>query len=117
MTSLGKLQLLHSLTVGHLVDLEPLDGGGDEAGHVCVDVVDVVELLGHGVPRVDGEDLPVRLALVDHGERAQQLHRHDLATLVDGLAWVRVKSNQSTNRVEASYVVSIATQVYSRTCA
>ena len=43
-------RVLISLTVGHLVDLEPLDGGGDEPRHVRVDVVDVVELVGEGVP-------------------------------------------------------------------
>ena len=90
---MASVQSVISLTVGHLVDLEPLDGGGDEARHVRVDVVDVVELLGEGVPRVDGEHLPVRLALVDHGERAEDLHRHDLAAFVNCLAWIEQKVN------------------------
>ena len=74
------------LAVGDLVDAEPLVGGADEAGHVALDVLDVVELGGEGVVDVDDDDLPVGLALVEEGHDAEDLDLLDLTGVADRLS-------------------------------
>jgi hypothetical protein len=69
-----------------LVDAEPVARGLQQAGHVRLDVVDVVELGGQRVVDVDGDDLPVALALVDEADGAQDFDLDDRAALVDARA-------------------------------
>jgi len=60
----GEGELVLGLSVGDLVDTEPLVGGTQEAGQVTLDILDVVELGGQRVVDVDDNDLPVCLLLV-----------------------------------------------------
>lgn len=59
--------------------------GGREGEGAPLDVLDVVDLLGEGVGGVDRDDLPVELAVVDHGVNADALDRVDAAH-VEGAA-------------------------------
>lgn len=66
-------EAVDGFAVGHLVQAEPLDRGPQQAREVQFHVGHVVELGGDGVPGVDGDELPVGLALVDERERAEHL--------------------------------------------
>jgi len=61
-------KLVGRLAGGHLVDLEPVAGGVQEAWHVGLDVCDVVQPLGHRVADADANDFPVSFALVDQAQ-------------------------------------------------
>lgn len=61
------------LAVWNLVDSEPLVGGSQQAWQVLLDVLDVIQLGCQWVVDVDGDDLPVRLALVKQGHDTQDL--------------------------------------------
>ena len=57
-------------------------------GGTPLNILDVVELVCQGVRSADGDDLPVELAVVNHGVHAQRLHlpvacnrSHDAPTL------------------------------------
>lgn len=52
----------------------------------CESVAPTVEVGGAGVGNVDGDDLPVGLALVDEGKGAEHLHLLHLAAVAGGLA-------------------------------
>jgi len=60
LTREGKLVL--GLSIGDLVNAEPLVGGTDESGQVTLDILDIVELAGKRIVNVDHNDLPVGLA-------------------------------------------------------
>lgn len=79
-------KLVRGLAVGHLVHAEPLVGGLEQARLVFPDIVDVVDDVGQGVLHVDGQDLPVGLALVEQRHDAEHLDLLDLAGAGDGLA-------------------------------
>ena len=81
----GEGELVLGLSVGDLVDTEPLVGGTEEAGEVALDILDVVELGRKGVVHVDDDDLPVGLLLVEEGHDAEHLDLLDLAGVADEL--------------------------------
>ena len=76
---LGSQRVGVDLSREALVVAEVLADGLDGSGQVHLDVVDVVEHVRHGVGDVDGDDLPVRLAVVDEAEHAQHLDGADAA--------------------------------------
>mmetsp|Transcript_1280 Transcript_1280/g.3721 ORF Transcript_1280/g.3721 Transcript_1280/m.3721 type:complete len:271 (+) Transcript_1280:107-919(+) len=66
-------ELVLRLAVGHLVVAEPDQDLLELPWELPLDVVDVVHLVGLWVVHVDGDDLPVELAVVDHGVNSQDL--------------------------------------------
>lgn len=82
----GEGELVLGLSVGDLVDAEPLVGGAQKAGEVPLDVLDVVQARGQRVVDVDDDDLPVGLALVEEGHDTEDLDLLDLTGLGDELA-------------------------------
>mmetsp|Transcript_26791 Transcript_26791/g.58382 ORF Transcript_26791/g.58382 Transcript_26791/m.58382 type:complete len:309 (+) Transcript_26791:69-995(+) len=71
--------LVGGLAVGDLVVTEPGADGIDGAGELLLDIGNVVAGSGLLVAGVDGDDLPVKLTIVDHGKDAQGLHLDDRA--------------------------------------
>mmetsp|Transcript_19749 Transcript_19749/g.54923 ORF Transcript_19749/g.54923 Transcript_19749/m.54923 type:complete len:336 (+) Transcript_19749:583-1590(+) len=65
------------LAVWDLVGAEPLADGIEHAWHLLLDVVDVVEEWGPLVLTVDGDDLPVGFAFIDHAEHTKDLDWSD----------------------------------------
>lgn len=82
----GESELVLGLSVGDLVDTEPLVGGAQKAGQVALDILNVVELGGKGVVDVNDDDLPVSLLLVEKGHDTEDLDLLDLAGVADELA-------------------------------
>lgn len=79
-------ELVLGLSIGDLVDTEPLVRGAQQAGEVLLDILDVVQPMSERVVDVDDDDLPVGLLLVQQGHHAQDLHLLDLARVADQLA-------------------------------
>ena len=73
------------LSVGDLVDAEPLVGGAHEAGKLALNILDVVELRSKRIVDVDDNDLPVGLLLVNQGHDTENLDLLDLAGVADKL--------------------------------
>lgn len=82
----GEGELILGLSVGDLVDAEPLVGGTEKTGQVALDILDVVQLGGKGVVDVDNDDLPVSLLLVEQGHNSEDLDLLDLTNVADELA-------------------------------
>lgn len=78
-------ELVLGLAVGDLVDAEPLVRGTEQAREVALDVLDVVHLGGVGVLDVDGDDLPVGLAIVEQGHHTENLDLLDLTSVANSL--------------------------------
>lgn len=55
-------KLVLGLAIGDLVDAEPVPGGINESGHVLLNILNVVQLLGQRIVDIDHKDLPVSLA-------------------------------------------------------
>mmetsp|Transcript_97967 Transcript_97967/g.272576 ORF Transcript_97967/g.272576 Transcript_97967/m.272576 type:complete len:212 (-) Transcript_97967:394-1029(-) len=70
---------VEGLAVRRLVPPEPLADAGDDAGALRLHVLDVAQLRRQRVGDADGDDLPIELAVIDHGKRAQYLHARHLA--------------------------------------
>lgn len=81
----GEGELVLGLSVGDLVDAEPLVGGTQEAGEVTLNILNVVELGGKRVVDVDDNDLPVGLLLVDQSHDTEDLDLLDLTGVADKL--------------------------------
>jgi hypothetical protein len=81
----GEGELVLWLSVGDLVNTEPLVGGTQEAGQVTLDILDIIELGGEGVVDVNDNDLPVGLLLVQQGHDTQNLDLLDLAGVANEL--------------------------------
>lgn len=81
----GEGELVLGLSVGDLVDAEPLVGGTQETGKVTLDILNVVQLSGERVVDVDDNDLPVSLLLVDQGHDTENLDLLDLTGVADKL--------------------------------
>lgn len=79
-------ELVLGLSVGDLVDTEPLVGGTEETGQVALDILNIVELGGKRVVDVDDNDLPVSLLLVKKGHDTEDLDLLHLASVTDQLA-------------------------------
>mmetsp|Transcript_10247 Transcript_10247/g.29204 ORF Transcript_10247/g.29204 Transcript_10247/m.29204 type:complete len:284 (-) Transcript_10247:223-1074(-) len=71
------------LAVGDFVRAEPFADGIEHAWHLFVDVLNVVEERRPLVFGVDGDDLPVGLAFVDHAEDSEDLDGADATGLDD----------------------------------
>lgn len=71
------------LSVGDLVDAEPLVGRADETGEVPLNVLDVVELGGEGVLDIDDDDLPVGLTLIEESHDTEDLDLLDLTDVAN----------------------------------
>lgn len=81
----GEGELVLGLSVGDLVDAEPLVGGTHETRQVTLDILNVVELGGQRVVDIDDNDLPVGLLLVNQGHDTQNLDLLDLTGVADQL--------------------------------
>jgi len=55
------------------IHLEPLNGGTQQTREVLVHIGDIVDLGGQRIVHINGNDLPVGLALVNQGNGAQHL--------------------------------------------
>jgi len=73
------------LSIGDLVDPEPLVCGPDETREVPLDVLNVVQSRGERVVDVNNKDLPVGLSLVEEGHDTENLDLLDLTNGSDGL--------------------------------
>lgn len=82
----SKGELVLGLSVGNLVDTEPLVGGTEETGQVALNILNVVELGGKRVVDVNNDDLPVSLLLVKQGHDTEDLDLLHLASVTDQLA-------------------------------
>jgi hypothetical protein len=81
----GEGELVLGLSVGDLVDAEPLVGGTHETGQVTLDILNVVELGSQRVVDINDNDLPVGLLLVNQGHNTQNLDLLDLTRVADQL--------------------------------
>jgi len=79
----GEGELIFGLSVGDLVDPEPLVGSPDETRQVTLDVLDVVQLGSEGVGNVDDDDFPVGFTLIEKGHDTENLDLFDLANITD----------------------------------
>lgn len=79
-------ELVLGLSVGDLVDAEPLIGGTEKAWKMSLDILNVVQLGSEGVVDVNDDDLPVGLALVEESHDTEDLDLLDLTRLADKLA-------------------------------
>lgn len=82
----GEGELVLGLSIGDLVDTEPLVGSAEEAREVALNILNVVELRGQGVLDVDDDDLPVGLLLVEQSHDTEDLDLLDLTGVTDELA-------------------------------
>jgi len=74
------------LSIGNLIDPEPLIGGAYETGEVPFDVFYVIKLGSERVKGVDYDDLPVGLAFVEESHDTDDLDLLDLTDIADLLA-------------------------------
>lgn len=81
----GESELVLGLSVGDLVDTEPLVGGAEKAREVALNILNVVELRGQGVVDVDDNDLPVGLLLIEKSHHTEDLNLLDLTGVADEL--------------------------------
>lgn len=81
-----KGELVLGLSIGDLVDAEPLVGRPQQAREMPLDVFDVVELGRQGIVDVDDNDLPIGLFLVQERHDAKDLDLLDLADISHRLA-------------------------------
>lgn len=81
----GESELVLGLSVGDLVDTEPLVGGAEEAREVALNILNVVELRSQGVVDVDDNDLPVGLLLIEKSHHTEDLNLLDLTGVADEL--------------------------------
>jgi len=79
----GEGELVLRLSVGNLVDPEPLVGSPDETGQVTLDIFDIVQLGSERVGNVNDNDLPVCLTLIEESHDAEDLDLFDLANVTD----------------------------------
>ncbi len=84
LASEGKLVL--RLSIGDLVDPEPLIGGTEEARKVTFDILDVIELGGERIVHINDDDLPVGFLLVKQGHDAKHFDLLDLSSMAHELA-------------------------------
>ena len=73
------------LSIGDLVDPEPLVGGPDETGQVPLDILNVVQSGSKRVVDVNDNDLPVGLTLIEKSHDSEDLDLLDLANVSNGL--------------------------------
>lgn len=82
----GEGELVLGLSIGNLVDTEPLVRGTQETRQVTLHILDIVELGGKRVVDVNDNDFPVSLLLVEQGHNAEDLDLLHLAGVADKLA-------------------------------
>lgn len=82
----GEGKLVLWLSVGDLVNPEPLVCCPQQSRQVSFHILDVVQLRCQRVVDIDDHDLPVCLALVEKRHHAQDFHLLDLAGFGDELA-------------------------------
>ena len=76
--SLAKTKDIRGLAIRNLVRAEPFPNGIELARQVLLNVIDVVEEGRPLVLRIDGHDLPVGFAFVNHAQNTKDLDRADL---------------------------------------
>ena len=81
----GEGELVLGLSIGNLVDTEPLVGGTEKAGKVALDILNVVELRSQRIFNVNNNDLPVGLFLVEESHHTEDLDLLDLTSVADEL--------------------------------
>jgi len=82
----GEGKSVLGLSVGNLVDPEPLIRGADKTRKVPLDILDIVQLGGQGVLDIDDDDLPIGLSFVKESHDAEDLDLLDLTNVSDLLA-------------------------------
>ena len=78
-------ELVLGLSVGDLVDTEPLVGGTEETRELALDILGVVELRSKRVADINDKDLPVGLPLVKKSHHTEDLDLLDLTGVADKL--------------------------------
>lgn len=81
----GEGELVLGLSIGDLVDTEPLVGSTEEPREVALDVLDIVELGSQRILDVDDDDLPVSLLLIKQSHDTEDLDLLDLTGVADEL--------------------------------
>jgi len=79
-------ECIFGLSIGDLVDPEPLICGSDETREMPLDILNVVQLWGQGVIDIDYNDLPVGLAFIEEGHDAKNFNLLDLTNVAKLLA-------------------------------
>jgi len=79
----GEGELVLGLSIGNLVDPEPLVGSPDETRQVTLDIFDIVQLGSERVGNVDDNDLPVCFTLIEESHNTEDLDLFDLASVTD----------------------------------
>ena len=82
----SKCELVLGLSIGDLVDTEPLVGGAEQTGEVTFDILNVVELGGERVVHINNDDLPISFLLVKESHHAENLDLLDLTGVTNQLA-------------------------------
>eukprot|EP00443_Scrippsiella_acuminata_P059213 CAMPEP_0115454908 /NCGR_PEP_ID=MMETSP0271-20121206/43885_1 /TAXON_ID=71861 /ORGANISM="Scrippsiella trochoidea, Strain CCMP3099" /LENGTH=275 /DNA_ID=CAMNT_0002881347 /DNA_START=54 /DNA_END=878 /DNA_ORIENTATION=+ len=75
-------ELVERLSVRRLVPTEPLPNPRDHAWHLFFNICNGLDVSRNRVPSVDGDDLPIELAVIDHCQRTENLDTQDLPLLV-----------------------------------
>ena len=78
-------ELVLGLSVGDLVDTEPLVGGTEETRELALNILGVVELRSNRVVDINDNDLPVGLTLVKKSHHTEDLDLLDLTGVADKL--------------------------------
>lgn len=73
------------LSIGDLVDTEPLVGSAEKAREVALDILNVVELGSQRILDVNNNDLPVSLLLIEQSHDTEDLDLLDLTGVADEL--------------------------------
>jgi hypothetical protein len=79
-------ELVLWLAIRDLVDTEPLLSGLEESWHLLLHILNVVELRGKRVSDINGNHLPVSLALIKESKAAKNLNLPDLTGLGNGVS-------------------------------
>jgi hypothetical protein len=82
----GEGKLVLGLSIGDLVDTEPLVGSTEETGEVALNILNVVEFWGQRILNINNDDLPVGLLLIEQRHHAEDLDLLDLTGVADELA-------------------------------
>ena len=81
----GESELVLGLSIGDLVNTEPLVGSTEKTGQMSLHILNIVELGGQWVIHVNDDDLPVGLLLVEQGHNTEDLDLLDLAGVANEL--------------------------------
>jgi len=78
-----KRECIFWLSIGNLVDPEPLIGGPDQARKMPLDILNIVEFGCKRILNINNDDLPVGLALIQQRHDTKNLDLLDLTNIAD----------------------------------